>query len=145
MFFDRMHEYLRGATRKKALPDDVESVYQNEMLGNRGQGDLQHYEDRLKMILGEAKYELALQLLTKAAVGGGIDAETIDRYRNQLSKLDAEHEESASAVDHVLHVLQHDGYLERKDNGYRFVSGLLEDWWRRRFGHGFVPVFDRSR
>jgi len=145
MFFDRMHEYLRGATRKKALPDDVESVYQNEMLGGRGQGDLQHYEDRLKMILGEAKYDLALQLLTKAAVGGGIDAETIDRYRNQLSKLDAEHEESASAVDHVLHVLQHDGYLECKDNGYRFVSGLLEDWWRRRFGHRLVLVFDRSR
>ena len=48
-------------------------------------------------------------------------------------------------VDHVLHVLQHDGYLEPEDGGFRFVSGLLEDWWRGRYGQTFVPVFDRRR
>ena len=49
----------------------------------------------------------------------------------------------ARPVDHVLHVLQHDGYLEPRDGGYRFVSRLVEDWWRGRYGQGFVPVFDR--
>ena len=31
-------------------------------------------------------------------------------------------------------MLAHDGYVERHDGGYRFVSGLLEDWWRSRHG-----------
>ena len=31
------------------------------------------------------------------------------------------------------------------DGGYRFVSGLVEDWWRGRYGQRFVPVFDRQR
>lgn len=35
-------------------------------------------------------------------------------------------------VDHLLHVLQHDGYFEPRDGGYRFVSGLPEDCWRSR-------------
>ena len=28
---------------------------------------------------------------------------------------------------------------------YRFVSGLLEDWWRGRYAQRFAPVFDRQR
>ena len=43
--------------------------------------------------------------------------------------------------DSVLHLLEHDGYLERRNGGYRFVSGLLEDWWSNRHGRHFVPVF----
>ena len=29
------------------------------------------------------------------------------------------------------------------DGGYRFVSGLLEDWWRARHGRRFVPIARR--
>ena len=39
-------------------------------------------------------------------------------------------------VDDVLHVLVHDGYVERRQEGYGFVSGLLEDWWRIRYVRG---------
>ena len=45
----------------------------------------------------------------------------------------------------VLHVLEHDGYLTRHEDGYRFVSGLVEDWWRARHSHGFVPFNQRLR
>ena len=145
MFFDRMHEHLRRTERRDAALDDVERVYEQELLGVRGQVDLQHYEGRLEMVLGRAGYTVALEILTATAVDGDISAETVDRYRSWFSTRDAQDGDGAPAVDHVLHVLQHDGYLEPKDGGYRFVSGLLEDWWRGRYGQRFVPVLDRQR
>ena len=145
MFFDRMHDHLRRAGRRDASLDDVEWVYVREMQGVRGQVDLQHYEGRLGTVLGRVGYTVALEILTATAVDGGIAAETVDRYRNHFSTRDAHDEDGAPSVDHVLHVLQHDGYLELENDGYRFVSGLLEDWWRGRYGQRFVPVFDRQR
>ena len=145
MFFDRMHDHLRRAGRKDASLDDVEWVYVREMQGVRGQVDLQHYEGRLETVLGRAGYTVALEILTATAVDGDIAAETIDRYRNWFAAREAQDGDGAPTVDHVLHVLQHDGYLEPRDGGYRFVSGLVEDWWRGRYGQRFVPVFDRQR
>ncbi|MDE0533324.1 MAG: hypothetical protein OXI01_18015 [Albidovulum sp.] len=145
MFFDRLHDHLRRTGRKDASLDDVEWVYMREMQGVRGQIDLQHYEGRLATVLGRAEYAIALEILTATAVNGEIGAETVDRYRSWLSARDAHDGDGAPSVDHVLHVLQHDGYLEPGDGGYRFVSGLLEDWWRGRYGQRFAPVFDRPR
>ncbi len=145
MFFDRMHDHLRRAGRKDASMEDVEWVYEREMQGVRGQVDLQHYEGRLATVLGRARYMIALEILTATAVDGEIAAETVDLYRSYFSAQDAHDGDGASAVDHVLHVLHHDGYLEPRGGGYRFVSGLLEDWWRGRYGLSFVPVFDRRR
>ena len=145
MFFDRMHDHLRRAGRRDASLDDVEWVYVREMQGVRGQVDLQHYEGRLETVLGRAGYTVALEILTATAVDGDIAAETVDRYRSWFSTLDERAGDGAPAVDHVLHVLEHDGYLEPGDGGYRFVSGLLEDWWRGRYGQRFVPVFNRQR
>ena len=145
MFFDRMHDQLRRAGRRVASLDDIEWVYVREMQGVRGQVDLQHYEGRLETVLGRAGYTVALEILTATAVNAGIAAETVDGYRSWFSTRDAQDGDGAPSVDHVLHVLQHDGYLEPEDGGYRFVSGLLEDWWRGRYGQRFVPVFDRQR
>ena len=145
MFFDKMHDHLRRAGRKDASLEDVEWVYMREMQGVRGQVDLQHYEGRLQTVLGRTGYTIALEILTATAVNGSIDSETVDRYHNYLATREAQEAEGAPTVDHVLHVLRHDGYLEPKDGGYRFVSGLLEDWWRGRYGQRFMPVFDRQR
>ena len=145
MFFDRMHDHLRRAGRKDASLEDVEWVYVREMQGVRGQVDLQHYEGRLETVLGRAGYTMALDILTATAIDGEIASETVHRYRSYFSTRHADDGDGAPSVDHVLHVLQHDGYLEAKNGGYRFVSGLLEDWWRGRHGQRFVPVFDRQR
>ena len=145
MFFDRLHDHLRRAGREDASLEDVEWVYVQEMQGVRGQVDLQHYEGRLETVLGRAGYTVALEILTATAVDGDIAAEMIDRYRGWFAAREAQDGDGAPAVDHVLHVLQHDGYLETRDGGYRFVSGLIEDWWRGRYGQRFVPVFDRQR
>ena len=120
---------------------DVEQVYEHELLSVRGQIDLVHYEDRLRTVLGNRSYIVALELLTEAAVNGGLlTHETVRCYREMSSSSSDDEEVS---VDHVLYSLEHDGYLEGVDGGYGFVSGLLEDWWRARHGQYFTPIISR--
>ena len=131
-FFDVLHEDLRRAGRRTPSLEDVERVYDDEMLGIRGQMDLEHYEGRLRMVLGDEGYRAALEMLTEAAVNEGrLRGDAIDRQRESLA---AEAGAGPLPVEDVLHVLEHDGYLARQGDGYRFVSGLLEDWWRVRYG-----------
>ena len=44
LFFDKLHVHLRRERRPEASLDDVEQVYLQDMLGNRGQVGLQHYD-----------------------------------------------------------------------------------------------------
>ena len=141
-FFDKLHEHLRRDRRREATLEDVERVYSQDMLGVRGQVHLEHYQSRLRTVLGDDGYEVALELLTEATVSDGELADaSIQRYEAYRSVLD---DESAAPIKDVLHVVEHDGYLARRDNGYRFVSGLVEDWWRARHGRVFVPFSDRQ-
>ena len=80
--------------------------------------------------------------MTATAVKGRLDGDAVDPVSRHYFALDAEEGAGVPSVEDVLHVLQHDGYLERQDGGYRFVSGLLEDWWRSRYGENFVPVVE---
>ena len=133
-FFNVLHEDLRRAGRGAASLEDVARVYADEMLGVRGQMDMEHYEGRLRMVLGDEGYRAALEVLTDAAVNGGrLDGDAIGRHRESLAA-GAGDGDDPPRIEDVLHVLEHDGYLERRDGGYRFVSGLLEDWWRVRYG-----------
>ena len=139
-FFDCLHMLLMRADRAEATPDDVETVYREDMLGARGQAGLDHYESRLHMVLGTERYPLALDLLAEASKESGLSTETVAAYRSRYPTSSSDE----LAVDDVLHVLEHDGYLHRADRGYRFLSGWLEDWWRARYGASFVPLADRS-
>ena len=144
-FFDHLHEYLRPLNRQLATLDDVGHVYANEMLSVRGQVHLEHYESRLRLVLGtEKKYRTALTLLTEAAVGDGLlSDESIERYHRSMEIAGPAHDEPAS-IENILYLLEHDGYLERRPDGYRFLSGLLEDWWHARHTRHFVPIRDRQ-
>ena len=140
LFFDKFHEHLRRAGRREATLEDVPRVYSEEMLGARGQIHLEHYESRLRMVLGDQGYSVAIDLLTEAAVRDGVLGDrSIAQCGAYVSSLP---DRVTIRVTDVLHVLEHDGYLTRHEDGYRFVSGLVEDWWRARRSHGFVP-FDR--
>ena len=165
-FFESLDEDLRMAGKRNATEDDVARVYTDEMLGVRGQADLDHYESRLKLVLGPEGYRDALDLLTQAAVRDGVlERAAIDRFRDYFRAREAAAAvpiddirvrpsgrgpatgwETAEAVpiDDILRVLEHDGYLEARDDGYRFVSGLLEDWWHARHGQHFIPVEQRA-
>lgn len=86
-----------------------------------------------------------MELLTEAAVNSGFlrDA-TVRQYRQSLTAVkDADTLANPTLIEDLLHLLEHDGYLERQDDGYRFVSGLVEDWWRGRHGEYFVPISER--
>ena len=125
--------------------EDVERVYTGEMLSVRGQVDLEHYETRLRMVLGTQDYRTALELLTEAAIGDGkLCDDIVDRYREGLAGPEGVPSVSPSTVEDVLCLLEHDGYLERQEGGYRFVSGLLEDWWLARHGRHFVSIARRA-
>lgn len=137
IYFDKLHDYLRLAGRQKVLAEDVERVYLQEMLSVRGQVDLQHYEARLETILGRSSYPIALEMLTATAKTGRLAGTVVDRYRDYFPTGD---EYKRLSVQDVLNVLCHDGYLYRQDDGYQFVSGLLEDWWRSRYARHFVSV-----
>lgn len=136
-FFDHLHEHLRRQDRHAPSLEDVSHVYKQQLLGVRGQTDLDHYESRLKVALDPEGYKAALELLTEAATNDGLlSDEAVVRYSHGY--------EPTASVQNVLHVLEHDGYLERSDDGYRFVSALLEDWWQARHGRYFVPVAERG-
>ena len=142
-FFDYLHEDLRRAGRNSATPKDVERVYDSDMLGIRGTIDLDHYKRRLEMVLGSNVHLIAVELLTEAAVNddGLLTEDSIARY----DRYDRFSDETARvSVRDVLLVLEQDGYLAKAQDGYRFVSRLIEDWWRARYGMNFIPIAARS-
>ncbi len=140
-FFDYLHQHLRRMDRNAATTDDIRQVYERDFLGVRGQVDLEHYEGRLRLVLGDDGYTTALALLTEAAVNEGhLTDSAIRRYHDALASSGAG---NAVPIEVVLYSLEHDGYLEVRPDGYRFVSRLLEDWWRARHGRFFTPIGDR--
>ena len=140
-FFDYLHEHLRRKSRPEAVLEDVKDVYEQDLLSVRGQIDLEHYETRLRMVLGEESYKTALNLLTETVVNGGLlTRETIKQYIDDST---SRQDENAVSIKDVLYTLEHDGYLVARGNGYQFVSGLLEDWWRARHSAHFTPIGSR--
>lgn len=141
-FFDYLLEDLRRRGCQRATPKDVERVYESEMLGIQGQVDLQHYVGRLETILPRTLHKITLDILTEAAVNDSwLPAEAIARFREYYQ---ADLETETLAIQKVLDLLEHDGYLMQADDGYRFASGLLEDYWRTRYGRQFRRIAERA-
>lgn len=141
-FFDYLHQHLRRTGRSTATTDDIRQVYERDFLGVRGQVDLEHYEGRLRMVLGVEGYTTALALLTEAAVNDGrLTDNAIRLYRDAIASSGTD---NTVPIEVVLYSLEHDGYLEVRSDGYRFVSGLVEDWWRARHGRFFTPIENRT-
>ena len=139
-FFHHLYELLLRDQRNEATLDDVESVYQRDLLSVRGQRDLIHYEERLRMVLGDDGYTDALSLLSEAVVNDGLLTHPVVRlYRGEAAATG-----EGDSITDVLYVLRHDGYLEECEGGYAFVSGLLEDWWRARHGQQFISITQRQ-
>jgi len=141
-FYFHIFEELQRTGTPVATAEHVERIYRDEMLGMSGQAALHHYEARLASALGPERYWIARELLTEAAINGGkIDIDSITAFKSLL-KLDPIGAEES--VRQVLRVLEHDGYLAYQDGEYRYVSGLLEDWWRKSHGRLSGPSRGRS-
>ena len=142
-FFDALHRHLTLQGKCDATLEDAETAYREDMLGTRGRIDMDHYEERLKLVLGIDGYRVALELLARTAVKGSLTRDAIQIYEGTLGTLG---DCGVDRIPHVLDVLVHDGYLGKQPDGYKFESGLLEDWQRAREGLSFVPfTHDQTR
>ena len=135
-FFSHVYDDARKRGIAAITVDDIDRVYQERMLSVRGHVELSHYEERLKLVLGD-HLPVALELLTEAAVSERLTAKS-------AAAIIADHRPDASASERgallrrLLDLLEHDGYLRRVEGGFAFGSNLLRDWWKARFGFGYV-------
>ena len=133
-FFLCLREFPIARKRGRVTAADVEPVYRGELLGPPGQIDLAHYATRLEDTLDEPEHVLAMETLAETATQGVFTPAA----RRVLERLYAERVGSDVSVriSEVLDVLVHDGYLRDDDDGFRYQSRLLRDWWAARFrGH----------
>ena len=139
-FFARLRDHAIMQDRDRVTVEDVEAVYRTELLGPPGQTDLVHYETRLKEALEDGSHIIAMEILAEAATQ---DVFTLGAQRC-LAGLYAKVVDDASArIADTLEILIHDGYLESDDDGHRFPSRLLKDWWSARFRDHHSPLEDR--
>ena len=137
-FFARLHDHAIMKDRERVLLDDVAVVYRTQLLGPSGYNDLSHYEARLRDGLGDpSRYGIAMEILAEAAVVGAFSADARRHLEVRRAKLGPE---AAREITETLDVLVHDGYLEAGDDGYRFASNLLSDWWEARFRDNYTPL-----
>ena len=139
-FFARLRDFAVMRGRAGVRVEDVDEIYRSELLGPSGQNDLVHYETRLKEALGDEEHRLAMEILAEAATTGVFSPNA----RRCLDTLYSAVVADASArIADTLEVLVHDGYLEATDDGHRFTSHLLGDWWAARFRDHHVPLANR--
>ena len=139
-FFARLRDFAIKQGKDRITVEDVSTVYRTELLGPSGQSDLVHYETRLKEALEDESYSIAMEILAEAATQDVFtpDAQSClqHMYKNVIN-------DTPERILDTLEVLVHDGYLIRADDGYRFPSRLLKDWWSARFRGHHVPLVSR--
>ena len=141
-FFARLRDFAVMENRDLVTEADVERVYWTGVLGPSGQNDLAHYETRLRDALEEESLAIAMEVLAEAATQGELTSGT----RNRLGELYTRVVSDAhSRITEVFDVLEHDGYLEKRGDVYRFQLHPLRDWLAARFRDHHVPVADRTR
>jgi len=141
MFFSHVYDRCKRRGRMDFYPDEVNDIYETEMLGIRGHAELTHYEERLKLVLGPEIFPFALEILTETAVTGALTPPALAALQKGY---EFPGRAVASVAKEVLRVLEHDGYLTADSNGYLFESYLLQDWWKKRYGYFHVPVLERG-
>ena len=136
-FFARLREFAIMHDRDRVTVKDINDVYRDLLLGPSGQNDLVHYETRLKDVLDDQSYTIAMVILAEAAVNGmftPMARRTLDRSYSKLM------DDAPERIADALEILVHDGYLECGEEGYRFASRLLKDWWSARYSDHHIPI-----
>jgi hypothetical protein len=141
MFFTAAFDQCRRAGTVRFETAQIDEIYRTHLLSTRGHAELSHYEERLRIVLGKDLYGQALDLLTEAAVSGGLGQESLHALRRESA---VEGRDSVEDQTYLLWVLEHDGYLVRSGESYVFQSPLLRNWWKARHEFVFVPVLRRA-
>ncbi len=141
MFFDRIYTQCKRRGNMVFKKEEVKPIYEREMLSTHGHAELMHYEERLKTVLGDEAFTFAVEMLTEAAIAGRLERETMIELRRYQELPERDIEE---VQGEILWVLEHDGYLQPTADGYKFVSNLVRDWWKRRHALLYTPVAERE-
>lgn len=121
-------------------PEDIERIYEHQMLSVHGHVDLATYEERLRSVVGSDSLRAALELLTEASITGRLTPEAALKI---LAGQGFSRESAMENLRFLLGLFVHDGYLKPTGKDYIFRSHLLRDWWRNRFGFGYLPAQER--
>ena len=139
-FFAGLQALAIMQNRKRVTVEDVDEVYRTQLLGPAEQNVLVHYETRLKEGLDDESYTVAMEILAEAATQDVFTSDARQSLERQYStKLD----DAPGCIVEALDILEHDGYLEAGDDGHRFPSRLLKDWWSARFRDHYKPLESR--
>ena len=139
-FFARLRDHAIMQNRDRVTIEDVEEVYRTGLLGPSGQNDLVHYETRLKEALEDESYSIAMEILAEAAIQEVFTPSARRCLERQYARVV---EDAAGRIADTLEILVHDGYLEAGNDGHRFPSRLLKDWWASRFRDHHNPLESR--
>ena len=137
LFFDRIRLHVRMEGLARITESEVDTVYFRDLLGPPCSMDLYHFESRLRDGLDDETYEIAMTILTEAAVRGTFSTESKNALIARYGRVT---DDSAQKVEWALDTLLHDEYLQRDDSGYFFKSRFLTDWWKIRFEHSYEPI-----
>ncbi len=140
-FFARLHDFAVMRQLDQVTVQHVETVYQTELLGPPGQIDLDHYRSRLRNALPKESYTIAEIILAEAAIQDVFTSEARDVLEREYVRIDKDVQQR---IDEVLDVLTHDGYLVLGDDGHRFSSRLLKEWWATSFKNNYMSLSKRK-
>ena len=101
-----------------------------------------HYETRLKDGLDDETFSIAMEILAEAATQSVFTPRARHCLEQQYETLV---NDIRGRVADAIEVLVHDGYIEDGENGHRFPSRLLRDWFAARFRDHHLPLEGRCR
>ena len=136
-FFARLRDHATKLERGVKL-EDVQKV-RKELLGPSGQNDLAHYKTRLNEALEDENHTIAMEILAEAATQ---EVFTPGARRCLEGLYAGEGNDARRRIEDILEILMHDGYLEDSDDGHRFSSHLLKDWWSWKHAY-YIPLENR--
>ena len=128
LFFACVFKHCMHRGNMHFRADEVDNLYDTEMLGFRGHAEMTHYEERLSMYFEKDRLPLVKAILTETAVSGVLTMPVIISLRSEYASNESCPDE---ALNEMLRILQHDGYFRKSTEGYVYESKLLRDWWRK--------------
>ena len=142
LFFAHVLDRCDRQNEMQFSADEVDDLYEHEMLGIRGHAELTHYQERLELFFSKDRLPLVLAILTETAIAGQLTIPVIRELQREYARKEPGSDEE---IKEILRVLEHDGYLRKIGEGYRYESNLLKDWWKKAHAEFYVPVNKREK
>ncbi len=142
LFFSHVLDRCERRNELWFSADEVDDLYEHEMLGIRGHAELTHYQERLELFFSKERLPLVLAILTETAISGQLTIPVIRELQREYARKGVDADEE---IKEILRVLEHDGYLRKIGEGYRYESNLLKDWWKKAHAEFYVPVNEREK